>query len=42
MLDFSRARTRVLIGSTVLALGATLSGVASASTASAADPGRSR
>jgi len=38
MLDLSRARTRVLIGSTVLALGAALSGVASASSASAADP----
>jgi 5'-nucleotidase len=38
MLDLSRARTRVLIGSTVLALGATLCGVASASSASAADP----
>jgi len=38
MLDFSRARTRLLVGSTVLALGAALAGVASAPSASAADP----
>ncbi len=38
MLDFSRARSRLLVGSTVLALGAALAGVASAPSASAADP----
>src|SRR5262245_15609046 len=39
MLDLSRARTRALIGSTVLALGAAvLAAVAPASSASAADP----